>query len=496
MYINLYGENIENAVFIPVYFFKVCVFEDSLIESKVDVLGQTILEMLDVGMKLDIDYLSRSIGIPSKYRKLLEFEVDDLKDNGLITVNENNNIEEISEDYKSAAYYYALYDRVNNNLMDVFIKEELFEKSIRKNHKIDASKGYKLNFLTRSNIDAYDLSSKVDNLIKKINKVIDIDKDNFKVKEIDENEKKELELLKEGGLIPYNKIHFNFIDNFNLKEEGELLLKTIITPEGNIGYECPFTYNNKSLYIDRYIWNNVDEKRIKSLINIDCFNQLEVCEKKVALYLEEYKNFDSNLERVELFNQAVYYSKILECEGELYKNFQTPIIAYDKIAKGLLKDCIDKLGISSREGKEIILKDYIIKDEEICNVLTEYLIFNTIVNKKTKIIRKGSKLQNSIFVGSIGDYLYIIYLAPFFCENDYSKKVYKLFTEDERLINFLNDLWLYRNNTTHNVEDGRYYDLRYDMEIKHKERQLQEYNVLLEELFYFVEKLSEILMEE
>ena len=119
-------------------------------------------------------------------------------------------------------------------------------------------------------------------------------------------------------------------------------------------------------------------------------------------------------------------------------------------------------------------------------------IIKSFINENIKRVSKDFKVIREIGQTSIVSYLKAIYLSKYFTQADFDNNVFEIFVRDNKLIEFLNDVWLYRNNTGHNVEKGRHYDSAYDLDIMNQERLREVMDELTEGLIYFVSVVKEL----
>ena len=122
MYINYYGNNVLNSVVLPVYLFEIKVKSNNVKNNNLDVLGEAILGLLDENEIINISYFSNLLGIPSKYKKIIEYEINELCDIGNIIIDENKKVlslNDVAESYLES--FYVIYDRVNKVFLDAII---------------------------------------------------------------------------------------------------------------------------------------------------------------------------------------------------------------------------------------------------------------------------------------------------------------------------------------------------------------------------------------
>ena len=89
-------------------------------------------------------------------------------------------------------------------------------------------------------------------------------------------------------------------------------------------------------------------------------------------------------------------------------------------------------------------------------------------------------------------YLKCIYISNYLTSSKYEQRVFEVFSSNRRIIEFLNSIWLYRNNTSHNIEKQKHYDSDYDMEIMVQDRLEEVIEELMEEILYFAQAIKEI----
>ncbi len=490
MHINFFGRNIENGILLPVYVLKVNLYEDVDVESDIDELAFLIIQLLKKGEKVDAKNICRKIGIPIKYEKLIFHEINELKDKNIIKLNsEEVLVNDIKFNKPKSSVFYTLYDRINRSVMEVLIPEKYFEIFYGKIKGFNENKFYKLK-AEKTYLESYSISKDIQNIIFKFNKIIEGYYENTLDNDLLEDD--EIKNFIKTGFFPKNKLTFNYLENIETRVEADLVIKAIIDENSDVAYEWPFTFDRKSLYMDKFLWGNIDKKKLKNILNINDFISLEQCAKEAKDLNEKYKLLDNDIERRALFNQAAYFNKVLELNEDLYKSLQTPICVYDKITKSILNNCIEKFGNVNRSEKNISLRKLMSYENDKVEKLKKYTIFSSIYNTNIKTVREGFKLSRSISTNSISDCVQAIYLAPFLVKDDFSNRIFDLLVSDDRIMNFLNKVWLYRNNTQHNIEKGKFYNKEFDMEKKYKERQLEEYNILIEDLFYFIKKIKEL----
>ncbi len=483
MYINFYGDKIEYAIRIPVFAYKI---STNVIEkgSSIDVLGETILKVIEEGATLDIDSLIRMIGIPYKYRKLVEYEINELLDNNKIKLDENGKILKKSIYEKTTEDFYVLYDKSNKIFLDCIIPINEFEKRYLKKNIFNNDKSYLVSSIVKNkDINKYGVCYRIQELITKSNSLTNLNNENEDVFEYRDEEY--------VFIRPFYKINLDIVENIDNPIDTEFLIKVFMNQNQNIEYEDPFTNENTSIYIDRYIKNKIDESKLLKILNDNNeFMYIEKCKDNSIDYIKEYEQLDKFETRLNYIEKISLYRELLSLKSDIYKNFSLATIEIEKIVKSLLKDLIENFKESKVELKNIKISglDSNHKMDSVKNIK----IISTIINQNHKIIYKDKKVINSIGESSISTYLKCIYISKFLTNDKYESKVFDVFSNDYRLVQFLNDIWLYRNNTSHNIEKYKFYNPQYDMEIMYKERLLEVTQYLTNELLYFVQVIKNI----
>ena len=488
MYINFYRDKLDYAISIPVLAYKINTFTKGK-NGDIDVLGETIINLISEGEKLDVDNITRMIGIPYKYRKLVEYEVNELLDGNKITVDQNNIILSKSKEDKSKEEFYVLYDKENNTFLNCIIPAWEFKKRYLVYENFDRDKSYYLNTnIKNKDINRYTICYKIQELITKSNIVSNIDL---------ENSQGELDLFEYSNendifIRPFYEIRLDTVENIENPIEADFLIKAYINQKQEIEIEDPFTGDNTSVYIEQCVKNRLDKsKLIKLLNNNNEFMQIDKCSQKAKVYFEEYKKIDNNKERLNYIERISLYKELLLLDSNIYKNFGLATIEIEKVVKSRLKDIVDKFNESKMSLRNVTISGLCSNNE--LDFVEDIKIVQTIKNYDHKLIYNNKKVINSIGESSISSYLKCIYMSKYFTQDTYEKEVFKLFTSDSRVVKFLNDIWLYRNNTSHNIEKNKYfYNSEYDMDVMYKERLLEVTQDLMTELIYFVDAIKSL----
>lgn len=488
MYINFYRNKLDYAISIPVLAYKINTFTKGK-NGDIDVLGDAIISLISEGEKLDIDNITRLIGIPYKYRKLVEYEVNELLDGNKITVDQNNIILSKSKEDKSKEEFYVLYDKENNTFLNCIIPAWEFKKSYLVYENFDRDKSYYLNTnIKNKDINRYTICYKIQELITKSNRVSNIEL---------ENGQGELDLFEYNNgndifMRPFYEIRLDTVDNIENPIEADFLIKAYINQRQEIEIEDPFTGDNTSVYIEQYVKNRLDKsKLIKLLNNNNEFMQIDRCSQKAKAYLEDYKKIDNNKERLNYIERISLYKELLSLESDIYKNFGLATIEIEKVVKSRLKEIVDKFNKSRISSRNISISGLCLNNE--LDFVEDIKIIQAIKNYEYKLIQSEKKIINIIGESSISSYLKCIYMSKYFTKDNYEEEVFKLFTSDSRVVKFLNDIWLYRNNTSHNIEKNKYfYNSEYDMDVMYKERLLEVTQDLMTELIYFVDTIKSL----
>lgn len=480
MYINFYGDKIEYAVKVPVLAYKINVSVEGK-EASEDVLGETILKLLNEGEYLDIDEIVRLIGIPFKYRKLVEYEINELLDNNRISIDDNNRIQKVYSYEKCIEDFYVLYDKTNKIFCDCIIPSKEFERRYLKKDYFDTKKSYTIESnLKPREVSKYSTCYKIQELITKSNSLVRFNNNDDEIT-LDEDE---------IYIRPFYKINLDTIENIDNPIDTELLIKSFINQNQDIEYEDPFTLESSSVYLDTYIKNHVDENKLYNVLyNHNEFMEMDRCRKRAQSYIDEYNKYDDDEIRLNYVEKVSLYRELLLSESDIYKKFSLSTMEIDKIVKSILKDIVENFKESKFELRNIKIKN-LDSDNKLDNV-NKFKLVKTISNQNYKIVHKDRKVINSTKESSISSYLSCIFMSKYFTNDSFENKVFELFAIDTRLIEFLNNMWLYRNNTSHNIEKQKLYDSEFDMENMYKGRLLEVTDYLIKELLYFVETTAE-----
>lgn len=478
MYINYYGKNVLNSIVLPVYLFEIKVKSSNKSDnSNLDVLGEAILGLLEENQVIDIMYISNLLGIPGKYKKLIEYEINELCDAGNIIIDENKKVLKLNnvvEAYLES--FYVIYDKINKIFLDAIIpKSELDKKIFYRDEEIKTADNYIIEEKERYYIQRYNICYQIQQLIAKSNSSINFDEEDSEYSDINEMVR------------PFYRIDLETVENLDKPIEGYFLYKVLLNKEMEIEYEDPFTRNNYSIYMEKNIIKNIDNKKVKNSIKRFEFIDMDFIKEKIQKYLKTYIKFDKDETRLEHIDKIAYYKAVIDLEREDYKKVASPINNFDKVVKSILKDIVDKFEDSKFEKRNVKVGSF--NDLSSINNIT---IIESFINENIKRISKDFKVIRNIGQTSIVSYLKAIYLSKYFTQEEFEKDVFKIFSTDYKLIEFLNDVWLYRNNTGHNVEKGKHYDSAYDLDNMNQERLREVMSSLTEGLIYFVSVVKKL----
>lgn len=500
MYLNFYKRDLEVAVALPIYAIKVNVYENINKEKPLDILSRTVLELIKIYKEADVKKIAKMLGFEGKYERAIVYSIADLKKAQIIKLDERNKLIEEKEIHVKVNSYYAIYDSMNKNILECLIKEDTF----------NSIKFYKNEFLKSENIYKFNedrkpheqiVSKEIKKLINKIN-VYNESKNEFDYME-EENQYNEFddinrentsEILKEleKSIIPQDFIELESVSNHMEFEKLELLIKVVKDKSGNLRFQWPFNNDYQSIYVEKYIMNYFDEnskeyKVLSNKIDNDDINYIMEVKSNIAKEISYYKKYKLSKERYDDLEKILFYREIIKLSGDFYKSIESPIGAFDKIIKSKFKDVTDKLGVCKKH-KNFIVMDYF-KNYSYNNVL-----ISSIKNRRIKPFYREKKLNYLIGESSISDYLTMIIIAPYVLKkrNEEIIRFQKSLLNDNRILDFINDIWLYRNTTTHSVEKGKYYDEKYDMTVKQKERIEEDINDYIVELEYFLEEFLKL----
>ena len=491
MFINFYSNNIEYGITIPVKAYKINTVSDKKSKT-VDVLGNLILDLLVEGEKFDEDRLLNIIGMPHKYEKLVRYEINELRDNKNIVLSDGY-INKIDRKTKYIETFYVLYDCINNRFMDYIIDQRSFERNyfkkdnyLRKINLYNVEKNLNKKF---SKLENYEICYGIQQLIISSNKICNVYED-------DENE---IDYLENSVFGPHYEVYLENVENIENPITADFIIKLNFNEKGDVYFEEPFTKSIDSIYINKYIANKVKEEQLIKMINSNDFDEMIYCENKSLEKVNDYKKYDVCInnndldaynQRIESVKKVFMFYELLNIEKDIYKNYSSPILELEKIIKSILKEIVDKFKKSKMTRKATAVKDIVELDE--INNIKDIKIINLLLDKKSKKIYEGRKIIDFIGQDSIVSYLRCIYLSKFFTDDEYEKEVFNLFSKDRDIIEFLNDVWLYRNNTVHSIEKESKYEVEFDMDNMQKERLQEVFQELIEGLMAFIEKINKI----
>ncbi|MVX66483.1 hypothetical protein GKZ28_22670 [Clostridium chromiireducens] len=480
MHINFYKNNIDCAVVIPTLVYEINVKVKGNSESYIDILGETILSLIETGETLDIDKLLKLIGIPFKYKKLLECEINELLDNRVLSLDEEGKVAEInnSKNYHLETFY-VIYDRVNKILLDYIIPKDEFRKRYLKTFDFDSNKTYYLGKESRRYIpeEKYKLCYQLQELINKSNNLSNLEEDEESQEEDD------------NFIRPFYEIHLDTIENIDNPIEADFLIKIITNENQEIQFESPFYNTTYSKYIESCIKSKVDEAKILNILKKEyqIYLYLDKCKEKSMTYVNEYSKYDKDKSRLSEVEKISLYKEVLLLEGDAYKSFSLVIENINKILKSLLKECTISFAKSLVEKKNICINNLVeLRD------MKEILLVKSFIYQRQKFIHKDREIIKSIGESSIVSYLKCIFISKFLTNNPYEARVFDIFSKDVKLMSFMNEAWLYRNNTSHNIEKQEIYKSEYDMDNMQKERLIEVISELMDGLMYFVQTIKEI----
>lgn len=477
MHINFYRNNIDNSVMLPIYAYEIKAKTKNSESENLDVLGEAILGLLEVGKTIDVNWIINMLGIPFKYKKLVDYEINELLDSGNIVINDNEIIIEINNvSERNVEVFYVIYDRVNKILLDCILPENEFKgKYLRRNDdELVGKQNCIIKNEDRFPPDRYKICYLIQQLIRKSNETINHSEDSY-YEEIDE------------FVRPFYQIDLDTVENIDKPIEADFLFKVTVDKNNDIQYESPFTKDNYSAYIEKNIKNRVNHEELKKLIQDFDFMDLEDCKKRSQAYINDYKKLDSNKLRVEHIEKIAYFKEVVSLEKNIYKNISITISNFDKVIKSILKEIVERFGESKMEKRNIRVSNF-----NNLEKINDVKIINSFINDNIKRISKDYRVIKNIGETSIVSYLKAIYISKYFTQQKYDQDVFDLFSENNRLNLFLSEVWMYRNSTGHNVERGRFYDSAYDLDIMEKERLQEVMSQLNEELIYFIKEVKKI----
>ncbi len=480
MYVNFYGNNLNRAISIPMNVYKINAFSWVEKEEKLDVIGSILLDILKIDKKIDYRELANKIGVGRKYELLIKNEIKELKDRKMIEVEEESGILKSKEEGKirTKENFYVFYDLINQKLLECILTEGQY--NIYKKSNIDDEKIYKIDekYIQPSKDRLYE---ELYELIEKSNKLCD---------SLEDAEDNEL------NLTPFYKIDLDIIENINQPERVDFLISISSSYDNNniVRLRDPITEEEDSIYIKNYIRNKVEKNsKIEEFLDDDFdFKRMKAIRKEVKEEIEKkYKNILIDDDEKKILRDLIFFEKSLNEEDELlYKDCFFNEIDLDSEIKKRFKIILNKF-IDVNLKTNTTLNNIFDSYKEL-NSLKKILIIRVILkrgNEKIKL-NPGEKAINIIKKSSIKDYLKLIYIAAknILHENDsYEEKVYDIF-KDEKMVDSLNRLWLYRNNTVHREEDGDKYRPEYNLKILSKERLREVMSEIIEDTIYFFEK--------
>lgn len=483
-YVNLYGKNIDCAVDIPVLLYKISVRANVRNDENIDILQETVLKIVDKNNCLTSDEIFRIIGMGNKYRRLFMNEINEMKDRKLIVEDNQGHIMFPETKYKYNYNYtyetfYVIYDRINNIFLECIIDENVFEKRYLSDYEADSDKFYILKSSTKYYPEKFDIIRKIQDLINKSNDILKMEEKNGEVFEINE------------FIRPFYEIKLDTVEQVNVPIEAHFLLKVVMDEKQNLNFINFIDESRESNYIDKYIKNTIDYGRLQHIFEKgygDYFYNFEKCRKNSAAYVSEYYKYDKDMCRKESVEKIAFYREVLSLESDAYKNLSLVIEDLNRLVKSILKEITYKMGISNTERKNVQLLQ--LTD---LNAIKNIFIISIILESREKIIKKEVQVIKSVGETSAADYLKCIYISRYFTNSSYDIDVFNLFSSDLKIVQFINDLWLYRNNSSHNIEKDKRYKAEYDMNIMERTRLFECIDKLMEELIYFIKTIKVII---
>ena len=489
MYINFYGNNLNKAVSVPVQAYKINTFYKREKGDNLDVLGNTISEILKVGEKIDVHRICYQLGINPKYEKLVEKEINELKDKKIIECDKNLVVTQVNKEEIIQEKFYVFYDILNNVMLDCIVEEYEFER-YRKLINIKEDNVYKLGKANNKVVlDNYELCAKIQNLITESNKVCG---------KIDANEDENSRKLNK---IPFHEIELDIVENIDKPIAADFLIAIsrnmdymMSKSKYKVNIRDPFTFEDSSKYIDDYIRDRVENNfKVEELIEDD-FGLKEMkraytdAEKIIK---EKYKNILRNEDEEKELTDLIRLKKLLS--ANIDTDIDIRINNINNIVKSRMRDIVYKFNESTIDTKNVNIKKLLEKDEKI-EEISDIKIVGIATNGNIKRIRENKQIISVLDQGSIKDYLKCIYVSEKFTnkkENEYERKISNIFKE-RKLVECLDDFLRYRNSTVHNIEKGKYYEEEYDLQILYKERLEEVVDILIGDLIYFLEKTNDL----
>ncbi|MFW2491549.1 hypothetical protein ACN077_23765 [Clostridium chromiireducens] len=479
MHINFYKNNIDCVVVIPTLVYEINVKVKGNSESYIDILGETILALIETGEKLDTDKLLKLIGIPFKYKRLLECEINELLDSKVLSLDEDGKVTEIdnSKNYYLETFY-VIYDKVNKILLDCIISKSEFKSRYLITTEYNSNKSYFLGTESKKYIpEKYRLCYQLQELLNKSNNITSLEED-------EEFQEEDYNFIR-----PFYEIHLDTIDNIDNPIEADFLIKIMTNENQEIQFQSPFYNTTHSKYIESYIKPKIDEKKLLNILEKEyqIYIYLDKCKEKSMIYVNEYSKYDKDKSRLSEVEKISLYKEVLLLEGDAYKSFSLVIENINKILKSLLKECTISFAKSLVEKKNICINNLVELGD-----MKEILLAKSFIYQRQKFIHKDREIIKSIGESSIVSYLKCIFISKFLTNNPYEARVFDIFSKDVKLMSFMNEAWLYRNNTSHNIEKQEIYKSEYDMDNMQKERLIEVISELMDGLMYFVQTIKEI----
>lgn len=487
MDINFFKNNEEVLVSVPVFAYKALMYTE---EDNLDILQKHIIEVIDHYKHTNIDFICNNLGMPDEFKKIVDYEIRSLINEGLVS--ESHGEVKLNEEVKikTCELYYILFDKVNGMIIPQPIPAKDFEGKLKRKY---FKERYDIKPIVNRPFNDYDeINNEINNICKKYNKVFDVSRNEIgnEIEEINDDFFNEVRMYK-------GKIYFKEIININNPIPMDFMVKAYRNEEGDIQYEWPFNKTNSSYFYKNLI-HHVTHKQLEELI-------IKVEEEELIKHDEELdsekirisvnfrlKGKNSNINQV-VINNLCNLRETMEGRILKAKRFRSEhrevIQDMDEILKFMFTEIINKFSKVNYDMRQVSINN-IMTSEQIKSI-TNKQIFKSIKDKRVNL-RAGKKVHECIQIRSLLSFFIIIYLSWCVTNGELEKKIVSMFKGNTSLMDFIEEVRMYRNNTVHSIDKSIIYNEKYDLNELPESRVKEILTDLEERLYILIIEIDQI----